>query len=116
MSKITRWTFLCPEALELVEECVMNGKPMLDYVPDFTCKVVEDARVLRVKLSDFKACIEGKFDSFASAEHKESIHAASSSNGNTTDNDSDPGSSKNQNALRYTNMSSPKVEKKFNKK
>ena len=55
---------MCPDALYQVQECVQAGKPMMDYVPDFTCKVVEDARILRIKLSDFKACIQGKFDDF----------------------------------------------------
>jgi len=63
-SVLTRWTFLCPDALYQVQECVQAGKPLMDYVPDFTCKVVEDARILRIKLTDFKACIQGKFDEF----------------------------------------------------
>jgi len=63
-SVLTRWTYMCPDALYQVQECVQAGKPMMDYVPDFTCKVVEDARILRIKLSDFKACIQGKFDEF----------------------------------------------------
>eukprot|EP01083_Nonionella_stella_P020768 57635_1 len=53
---------LCPDALDHVQQCVSKGKPLLDYVPDFTCKVIEDARVLRIKLADFKACIQGKFE------------------------------------------------------
>eukprot|EP01084_Bolivina_argentea_P256991 432866_1 len=61
-STLPRWTYLCPDALEHVEQCVLHHKPLLDYVPDFTCKVVEDARVLRIKLSDFKGCIQGQFD------------------------------------------------------
>lgn len=63
-SVLTRWTYLCPDALYQVQECVLASKPMVDYVPDFTCKVVEDARILRIKLIDFKACIQGKFEDF----------------------------------------------------
>ena len=55
---------MCPDALYQVQECVQAGKPLMDYVPDFTCKVVEDARILRIKLSDFKACIQGKFEDY----------------------------------------------------
>jgi len=116
-SNISRWTFLCPEALEHVEECVMSGKPMLDYVPDFTCKVIEDTRVLRVKLSDFKACIEGKFESFQSAQPKEeNIKITSSSSSSTEQPDYDTDASKNKNAqFRYTNMASPKLDKQYKK-
>merc|ERR1712228_25503 len=111
-SNISRWTFLCPEALEHVEECVASGKPMLDYVPDFTCKVIEDARVLRVKLSDFKACIEGKFESFQSTaqENEKNIKAISASSSSDQP-VFDPETEKNKNAqFRYTN--SPKQYKK----
>merc|ERR1712129_377997 len=31
-------------------------------VPDFTAKIIENSRILRIKLSDFRACLEGKFD------------------------------------------------------
>jgi len=61
-SVLSRWTYLCPDALFQVQQCVLTGKPLMDYVPDFTCKVVENGRVLRIKLSDFKACVQGKFD------------------------------------------------------
>ena len=61
-STLSRWTYLCPDALDHVEHSVLKGRPILDYVPDFTCKVVENARVLRIKLSDFKACIQGQFN------------------------------------------------------
>eukprot|EP00484_Ammonia_sp_Unknown_P000901 CAMPEP_0197020336 /NCGR_PEP_ID=MMETSP1384-20130603/1093_1 /TAXON_ID=29189 /ORGANISM="Ammonia sp." /LENGTH=650 /DNA_ID=CAMNT_0042447943 /DNA_START=30 /DNA_END=1982 /DNA_ORIENTATION=+ len=63
-STLSRWTYLCPDALEAVEQCVLTGKPLLDYVPDFTCKVLENARVLRIRLSDFQGCLQGKFDGF----------------------------------------------------
>mmetsp|Transcript_46436 Transcript_46436/g.41483 ORF Transcript_46436/g.41483 Transcript_46436/m.41483 type:complete len:731 (+) Transcript_46436:98-2290(+) len=61
-STLSRWSYLCPDALDHVEQCITTGRPLLDYVPDFTCKVVENARVLRIRLSDFKACIQGQFD------------------------------------------------------
>ena len=61
-STLSRWSYLCPDALDHVEQCITTGRPLLDYVPDFTCKVVENARLLRIRLSDFKACIQGQFD------------------------------------------------------
>lgn len=43
-------------------ECYRYNKPVLDFVPDFTAKVIENSRVLRIKLDDFRACLEGQFD------------------------------------------------------
>ena len=61
-SELTRWSYLCPDSLLYVEDSHVRGKPLLDYVPDFTCKIVENSRVLRIRLTDWKACLEGKFD------------------------------------------------------
>jgi len=60
--ELTRWSFLCPDSLDHTVECYRYNKPLLDYVPDFTAKVIENSRVLRIKLEDFRACLEGKFD------------------------------------------------------
>ena len=64
LSVLSRWTYLCPDAIYLVQECVLTGKPLMDFVPDFTYKVVQNGRVLRTNLSDFKACVQSKFDGF----------------------------------------------------
>lgn len=61
-SELHRWSYLCPDALDFVVEGHKYSKPLLDYVPDFTCKVIENSRILRVRLKDFLACLEGKFD------------------------------------------------------
>lgn len=61
-SEVTRWSYLCPDALDHCVECYRFNKPLLDFVPDFTAKVIENSRVLRMKLDDFRACLEGKFD------------------------------------------------------
>ena len=60
--ELTRWSYLCPHALDQTVEGYRYNKPMLDYVPDFTAKIIENSRVLRIKLDDFRACLEGKFD------------------------------------------------------
>ena len=60
--ELTRWSYLCPDALDHSVECYRYNKPLLDYVPDFTAKIIENSRVLRIKLDDFRACLEGKFD------------------------------------------------------
>eukprot|EP01084_Bolivina_argentea_P071467 129922_1 len=60
--ELSRWTYLCPEALDHCVESYEYNKPLLDIVPDFTAKIIENSRVLRIKLDDFKACLQGKFD------------------------------------------------------
>jgi len=60
--ELTRWSYLCPDALDHIVEGYRHNKPLLDFVPDFTAKVIENSRVLRIKLDDFRACLEGKFD------------------------------------------------------
>jgi len=60
--ELTRWSYLCPDSLDHTVECYRYNKPLLDYVPDFTAKIVENSRILRIKLEDFQACLQGKFD------------------------------------------------------
>ena len=49
--KLSRWSYLCPDALEHVWTCILNNKSLYDYVAYFRCEVVENSRVLRTLAS-----------------------------------------------------------------
>lgn len=65
--ELARWTILCPEVLERVIELEQkddhDGQDSHDsYVPDFTCKVIKNSRVLRISTKIFLDALKGKFD------------------------------------------------------
>eukprot|EP01084_Bolivina_argentea_P071469 129924_1 len=72
--ELTRWTYLCPQALDQCVECYRYNKPLLDFAPDFTAKVIENSRVLRIKLTDFRACLEGQFDFDRQEQMQKTVH------------------------------------------
>eukprot|EP00494_Astrolonche_serrata_P004980 UN04995 len=61
-SELARWSMFGAGVLENCSNACSKKQPYLDFVPDFTCKVLADSRILRISKDMFIACINGKYD------------------------------------------------------
>jgi len=61
-SEHARWSLLCDGVLENAQKHWDVRTPFMDFVPDFTCRVIKDSRVLRISKNSFLMCLEGKYN------------------------------------------------------
>jgi len=69
-SEQARWSHFCEGVLESEYDCYQTRRPALDFVPDFTCRVIKDSRLLLINRDEFRACLDKKYDNleFSQAE------------------------------------------------
>jgi len=61
-SEHARWSLFCDGVLQNAQRHWESRTPYLDFVPDFTCRVIKDSRVLRISKDSFLMCLEGKYN------------------------------------------------------
>jgi len=69
-SEVSRFTILCPELLSQTQDDYVNGLEFSAFVPDFTCRVIQNSRILRIPRENFHKCLLGKLRNY-SRPHKE---------------------------------------------
>jgi len=69
-SEVSRFTILCPELLSQTQDDYVKGFEFSAFVPDFTCRVIQNSRILRISRENFHKCLLGKLRNY-SRPHKE---------------------------------------------
>jgi len=69
-SEVSRFTILCPELLSQTQDDYVKGFEFSAFVPDFTCRVIQNSRILRISRENFHKCLLGKLRHY-SRPHKE---------------------------------------------
>jgi len=69
-SEVSRFTILCPELLSQTQDDYVKGLEFSAFVPDFTCRVIQNSRILRISRENFHKCLLGKLRNY-SRPHKE---------------------------------------------
>jgi len=59
-SEVNRFTILCPELLSQTQDDYVKGLEFSAFVPDFTCRVIQNSRILRISRENFHKCLQGK--------------------------------------------------------
>jgi len=63
-SEVARFTILFPEMLSQTQNDHVKGLEFSAKVPDFTCRVIQNSRILRISRDNFKKCLEGKLRNY----------------------------------------------------
>jgi len=58
-------TILCPELLYRTQQDYKNGLELSAFVPDFTARVIENSRILRISRENFLKCLTGKLRNYS---------------------------------------------------
>merc|ERR1719320_1830260 len=69
-SEAARFTIFCPELLSLTQRDYKEGLEFSAFVPDFTARVIQNSRILRISRETFHKCLQGKLRNY-SRPHKE---------------------------------------------
>merc|ERR1719320_765870 len=69
-SEACRFTILCPELLSQTQNDHGKGLEFSPFVPDFTARVIQNSRILRISRENFLKCLLGKLRNY-SPPHKE---------------------------------------------
>jgi metal transporter CNNM len=64
-SEVSRFTILCPELLYQTQDDYVNGLEFSAFVPDFTCRVIQNSRILRISRENFHKCLLGKLRNYS---------------------------------------------------
>jgi len=64
-SEVSRFTILCPELLYRTQQDYKNGLELSAFVPDFTARVIENSRILRISRENFVKCLLGKLRNYS---------------------------------------------------
>jgi len=64
-SEVSRFTILCPELLSQTQDDWENGLEFSAYVPDFTCRVIQNSRILRIPRENFHKCLLGTLSNYS---------------------------------------------------
>jgi len=59
-SEVSRFTILAPHVLENTQRDFEEHLEMSDFVPDFTARVIQNSRILRLSRAKFLKCLSGK--------------------------------------------------------
>merc|ERR1719499_1267755 len=76
-SEQARWSLFCDGILDSEHDSFVRRQPAADFVPDFTCRVIKDSRILRISRDQFRACLEKKYDNLDFDEPRPSLSAVS---------------------------------------
>jgi len=64
-SEVSRFTILCPELLSQTQDDYAKGFEFSAFVPDFTCRVIQNSRILRISRENFHKCLLGKLRNYS---------------------------------------------------
>jgi len=64
-SEASRFTILCPELLSQTQHDHKDGLEFSAFVPDFTARVIENSRILRIPRENFLKCLLGKLRNYS---------------------------------------------------
>jgi len=64
-SEVSRFTILCPEVLTRTQQDYLKGLEFSSFVPDFTCRVITNSRILRISKATFHKCLQGKLKNYS---------------------------------------------------
>jgi len=64
-SEASRFTILCPELLSQTQHDHKDGLEFSAFVPDFTARVIENSRILRISRENFLKCLLGKLRNYS---------------------------------------------------
>jgi len=64
-SEVSRFTILCPELLFRMQNDFVEDREFSVFVPDFTARVIQNSRVLRISRENFNKCLLGKLRNYS---------------------------------------------------
>jgi len=64
-SEVSRFSILCPELLDRTQQDYLKGLEFSSFVPDFTSRVIRNARILRISRATFHKCLQGKLKNYS---------------------------------------------------
>jgi len=64
-SEASRFTIFCPELLSQTQHDHSKGLEFSAFVPDFTARVIQNSRILRIPRENFLKCLLGKLRNYA---------------------------------------------------
>jgi metal transporter CNNM len=64
-TEVSRFTILCPELLSQTQRDHKEGLEFSAFVPDFTARVIQNSRVLRIPRENFLKCLLGKLRNYS---------------------------------------------------
>jgi len=64
-SEVNRFTILCSELLSQTQNDFVKGLEFSAFVPDFTCRVIQNSRILRISRENFHRCLLGKLKNYS---------------------------------------------------
>lgn len=59
-SEVSRYTLLFQELFTKAQVDFEKGFELSDFVPDFTARVIQSSRILRIPRNNFLKCLKGK--------------------------------------------------------
>lgn len=63
-TEVSRFTILFPEIFTKAQEDYARGLELSDIVPDFTARIIQNSRILRISRMNFIKCLEGKLRNY----------------------------------------------------
>jgi len=64
-SEVSRFSILCPELLSQTQNDFVKGLEFSAFVPDFTARVIQNSRILRISRENFLKCLLGKLSNYS---------------------------------------------------
>jgi len=64
-SEVSRFSILCPELLCQTQNDFVKGLEFSAFVPDFTARVIQNSRILRISRENFLKCLLGKLSNYS---------------------------------------------------
>jgi len=64
-SEVSRFSILCPELLCQTQNDFVKGLEFSAFVPDFTARVIQNSRILRISRENFLQCLLGKLSNYS---------------------------------------------------
>jgi len=64
-SEAARFTIFCPELLSQTQHDYKEGLEFSAFVPDFTARVIQNSRILRISRETFHKCLQGKLKNYS---------------------------------------------------
>jgi len=73
-TEVSRFTLLFPEILTKAQEDYALGFELSDIVPDFSARVIQNSRILRISRNNFLKCLRGKLKNYHSKATQKKIN------------------------------------------
>jgi len=63
-TEVSRFTILFPDIFTKAQEDYIQGFELSDIVPDFTARIIQNSRILRISRTNFIKCLQGKLKNY----------------------------------------------------